>query len=334
MLAPLDLGFGWPSEQGMAAIAYSSYSPLALRDLPQPKPSDAPSDLDNSIFTFEDAFEDLLAVSQGQPLPDIRSRYEQRKLLRSMFPTGEPGYFWLRRLRSQGLLEESTPSRLMKSIAENNWDRFHQELDRSAQAVWRAALGEDEDEDSFGIHEQQQHQENKRDVALNSQQRNKERFRLDHDDPTRHDVELLRDELHGSRSTRREAENFDDLFSAIQSSFANGQSAWDSFVKLLNEDPSSPLDKEQKQLQKPASNEKQVVTKDEYVDQFGYRHTKTLVKTLDENGNEIGSHSHYTVRPASKDNESGQTEEQGKENQETDFKTNGSLKTKKSWFWK
>lgn len=130
MLAPLDLGFDWPSEQGMAAIAHSSYSPLALRDIPQPKPNDAPSDLDTSIFTFEDAFEDLLAVSQGQPLPDIRSRYEQRKLLRSMFPTGEPAYFWLRRLRSQGLLEESTPTRLMKSITEKNWDRFHQELDR------------------------------------------------------------------------------------------------------------------------------------------------------------------------------------------------------------
>ncbi|KAH7004003.1 hypothetical protein EDB82DRAFT_485783 [Fusarium venenatum] len=333
MLAPLDLGFGWPSEQGMAAIAYSSYSPLALRDMPQPKPNDAPSDIDPSIFTFEDAFEDLLAVSQGQSLPDIKSRYEQRKLLRSMFPTGEPGYFWLRRLRSQGLLEESVPTRLMKSVAEKNWDRFHQELDRSAQAVWRAALGEDEGADSFSAHEQQ-HDENKRDVALSSQQRNRERIGLNQDIPTHHDVELLRDELHEGRSKRREPEHFDDLFSAIQSSFATGQSAWDSFVKLLNEDPAPPLNQERKQLQKPASDEKQVVTKDEYVDRFGYLHTKTLVKTLDENGNEVGSHSHYTVRPAPKDNANGQIEEQGKDNQESGFKANGSLETKKSWLWK
>ena len=180
MLAPLDLGFDWPSEQGMAAIAHSSYSPLALRDIPQPKPNDAPSDLDTSIFTFEDAFEDLLAVSQGQPLPDIRSRYEQRKLLRSLFPTGEPAYFWLRRLRSQGLLEESTPTRLMKSITEKNWERFHQELDRSAQAVWRAALGEDEDEDSSNFHGH--HDQSKRDVVMGSQHRNEKRFDSDQDD--------------------------------------------------------------------------------------------------------------------------------------------------------
>jgi hypothetical protein len=105
-------------------------------------------------------------------------------------------------------------------------------------------------------------------------------------------------------------------------------------VKLLNEDPAPPLNQEQKQLQKPAGDEKQVVTKDEYVDRFGYLHTKTLVKTLDENGNEIGSHSHYTVRPASKDNENGQIEEQSKDNQESGLKASGSLETKKSWFWK
>jgi hypothetical protein len=332
MLAPLDLGFDWPSEQGMAAIAYSSYSPLALRDIPPPKPNDAPSDLDTSIFTFEDAFEDLLAVSQGQPLPDIRSRYEQRKLLRSMFPTGEPAYFWLRRLRSQGLLEESTPTRLMKSITDKNWERFHQELDRSAQAVWRAALGEDEDEDSSSFHGHVD--QNRRDVVMGSRRRNEKRFDSDQDDHTHHDTELLRDELHEGRNSRREAEHFDDLFSAIQSSFANGQSAWDSFVKFINDDPAAPLSKEHRQLQKPADDEKQVVTKDEYVDRFGYLHTKTLVKTLDDNGNEVGSHSHYTVRPAPKDNETGRIEEQGKVEREPDLKVNGSLETNKGWFWK
>ena len=103
---------------------------------------------------------------------------------------------------------------------------------------------------------------------------------------------------------------------------------------MLNEDPAPPLNQDRKQLQKPASDEKQIVTKDEHVDRFGYLHTKTLVKTLDENGNEIGSHSHYTVRPALKDNENGQIEEQGKDNQESGFKANGSLEAKKSWLWK
>ncbi|KAL4725581.1 hypothetical protein ACLX1H_007730 [Fusarium chlamydosporum] len=329
MLAPWDLGFSRPSEEGMAAIAMTSYSPLALRDMPQPKPNDAPTDIDTSVFTFEDAFEDLLAVSQGQPLPDIRFRYEQRKLLRSMFPTGEPSSFWLRRLRSQGLLEESAPNRLMKALTEDNWERFHQELDRNIREVWRAAYGEDKGEGPFSDGELQ-HNENKRDVAMRDQQETKDMARLNQNDPTHHDVERLRKELHEVQNTRREPEHFDDLFSAIQSSIVNGQSAWDSFVKLLNEDSATPLNKERKQLQKPASDDKQVVTKDEYVDRFGYLHTKTLIKSLDEDGNEIGSHSHYTVRPAPKDNETGQIEEQGKENQETGLKMNGTFETKKN----
>jgi hypothetical protein len=87
-------------------------------------------------------------------------------------------------------------------------------------------------------------------------------------------------------------------------------------------------------LQEPESDEKQVVSKDEYVDRFGYLHTKTLVKTLDENGNEIGSHSHYTVRPAQKDDENARIGEQHKKGQESGFKATGNLDIKKGWFWK
>ncbi|KAH7244299.1 uncharacterized protein BKA55DRAFT_573584 [Fusarium redolens] len=328
MLGPLDLGFAWPSEQSMASIAFSSYSPLALRDMPQPRPNDAPSDIDTSIFTFEDAFEDLLAESQGKELPDIRSRYEQRKLLRSMYPNGEPGYFWLHRLRSQGLLEDSGPAKLIKSLANNNWDKFHEELDRRAQEVWRAAFGEDDDEnDTWG--------ETKRDHALSSEERNEERSRWNRENPPEYDIEDLRAELHGHRNLRRGPNDFDELFSAIQSSFASDQSPWDSFMKLITEDhPTTPSNREEKQLQKPGSDEKQVVTKDEYVDRFGYLHTKTLVKTLDENGNEIGSHSHYTVRPAPKENEPAQIEDKNKEGQESGIKVDGSAEAKTGWFWK
>ncbi|KAF4446051.1 hypothetical protein F53441_10275 [Fusarium austroafricanum] len=327
MFGPLDLGFTGSSKRNMVSVVFSPYSPLALRDIPQPKPNDAPSDIDTSIFTFEDAFEDLLAVSQGQQLPDIRSRYEQRKLLRSMFPTGEPGYFWMRRLRSQGLLEEFEPVKLIKSLANSNWEQFHEELDRRAQEVWRAALGGEDDEDGTL-------EESRREHALSSHPRNDESTCLKKDNQTRNDIEDLRDGLHRHRNLQREANNFDDLFSAIQSSFADSQSPWDSFMKLITEDHPAPLNREQKRLQKSTSDEKQLVTKDEYVDQFGYLHTKTLVKTLDADGNEIGSHSHYTVRPAQKENESAQTEEKGRENQDSGLKVDGSIETKTGWFWK
>ncbi|KAI1046343.1 hypothetical protein LB505_008536 [Fusarium chuoi] len=321
MLGSLDLGFAWPSEQSITSIAFSSYSPLALRDMPQPRPNDAPSDIDTSIFTFEDAFEDLLAESQGKELPDLKSRYEQRKLLRSMYPNGEPAYFWLHRLRSQGLLEDSGPAKLMKSLANNNWDQLHEELDRRAQEVWRAAFGVDDRNNTS------------RDHVPSSEERIEERSRLDRESQSEYDIEDLRAELHGHRNLRRAPNDFDELFSAIQSSFASDRSPWDSFMKLVTEDhPAAPSNSEEKQLQKPGRDEKQVVTKDEYIDRFGYLHTKTLVKTLDDNGNEIGSHSHYTVRPAPKDDELAQIED--KDGQEPGAKVEGSAKAKTGWLWK
>ncbi|KAH9883889.1 hypothetical protein F4778DRAFT_585876 [Xylariomycetidae sp. FL2044] len=47
---------------------YSPYSPLNLQHLPQPVPNDTPRAWRN-LFTFRDAFEDLLTASSGDPLP-------------------------------------------------------------------------------------------------------------------------------------------------------------------------------------------------------------------------------------------------------------------------
>ncbi|KAF4963984.1 hypothetical protein FSARC_8053 [Fusarium sarcochroum] len=334
MFGPFELGFDWPSEHSMASVVYSSHSPLALRDMPQPRPNDAPYNLDASIFTFEDAFEDLLAVSQGQPLPDINSRYEQRRLLRSMFPTGgEPGWFWLRRLRSQGLLEESEPAKLMKSAANYNWDQLHQELDRRAHAVWRAALGGQERDDESNHHHHHHQRDEDKDEDEDEEEFNGHNPLLE-GPPESLEQRQRRREAETREFQKREAENFDELFSTVQSAFSEAQSSWDSFLKSITEDHSATLKREDKQLQKPASDEKQVVTKDEYVDRFGYLHTKTLVKTLDEDGNEIGSHSHYTVRPAQKDHQSAQDGEQGKNEQGSVLKVDGSIETKTGWFWK
>lgn len=67
-------------------VKYSAYSPWRLQDtLPQPVPKDVPAASFPSInepgeqsrFTFRDAFEDLLAVSSGQPLKP-RAELESR----------------------------------------------------------------------------------------------------------------------------------------------------------------------------------------------------------------------------------------------------------------
>ncbi|KAH7140585.1 hypothetical protein EDB81DRAFT_655312 [Dactylonectria macrodidyma] len=296
MFGPFDMELSWP-DRSMASIALSPYSPLALRSLRQPVPSDAPSNLDTSIFTFEDAFEDLLAVSQGQPLPAISARYDQRKLLRSMFPDGEPAYFWLRRLKSQHLLDLPGPSQVLAQVADSNWDYFHRELDRRAANVWRAVTGENsrtsrdfpEDDDRFpGL---------SRESA----------------------------EFEYSHRRRGEPDHFDDFFSSIQSSFSNSQSSWDTFVKSMTDGPSTSLEKLH---QDKALDKKGEVTKDEYVDRFGYLHSKVTVKTLDEDGNQIGSETHYTVRPADKQ------PDESDDDDKSGIHAQGRVQTKTGWLWK
>lgn len=291
MFDPFSLEMWWP-DRSLASLALSSqYSPLNLHHLSQPVPRDAPSNIDASIFTFEDAFEDLLAMSQGQPLPEIDARYEQRKLLRSMFPESEPPFFWLRRLKSQGLLEMPEPRHWLRQ-AESTWDQFHHELDRRAANVWRAATGEDS--------------------------RNTRNVYDDVDDFP----ETFR-ERSEARQRRREPDHFDDFFSSIRSSFSESQSSWDNFVKSFHD---SPLDK----FQQEKYDRNQETAKDEYVDRFGYLHSKVTVKMLDEDGNQIGSQTHYTVRPAEKQD----GESKHHDDDKSGIQSSAKVETKTGWFWK
>ncbi|KAH6893553.1 hypothetical protein B0T10DRAFT_482520 [Thelonectria olida] len=292
MFGPFDLEMWWPDRSPAALALSSQYSPLNLHYLSQPVPRDAPPNIDASIFTFEDAFEDLLAVSQGQQLPDINARYGQRKLLRSMFPEGEPAYFWLRRLKSQGLLEIPEPSQFVRQ-AESNWDQFHHELDRRASNVWRAVIGEDNRDSRDVYQDADNFPENIRERAETSQR-------------------------------RQEPDHFDDFFSSIRSSFSESQSSWDNFVKSFHDGPSD-------KFQQGENHKKnQEVIKDEYVDRFGYLHSKVTVKTLDEEGNQIGSQTHYTVRPAEK--EDGEPKPNGDD--KSGIHASGKVETKAGWFWK
>ncbi|WYZ40369.1 hypothetical protein EsH8_IV_000710 [Colletotrichum jinshuiense] len=108
----------------------SPYSPLRLRDIPQPTPKDLPADADPTLFGFEDAFEDLLMSSSGQGLSDINERVRVKKEWRESFPSGLPPILWLHQLTRQGLWDgwDPRPDVLEGAVSER-WRRWLQEQD-------------------------------------------------------------------------------------------------------------------------------------------------------------------------------------------------------------
>ncbi|KAG5929374.1 hypothetical protein E4U42_006114 [Claviceps africana] len=124
-----------------SVITSTSYSPMALGHLPRPVPNDLPPGLDPKVFTFQDAFEDLIVASRGQKLPDIRTRHQQRQLLWNMFPTGEPAWFWLRRLESQGLVRPFDPFPFTR-MRQPELSTFYEEHSHTVNSVlpWRDVL--------------------------------------------------------------------------------------------------------------------------------------------------------------------------------------------------
>ncbi|POR33608.1 Uncharacterized protein TPAR_06191 [Tolypocladium paradoxum] len=296
-------------------VSSASYSPTALRHLPQPVPNDLPHELDPTVFTFEDAFEDLLAVSQGQPLPDINTRYEQRKLLRQMFPTGEPTWFWMRRLESQGLIESPSRGRFFRTLRPD-WDGFHRELDRRATDVWRGATGEDDREQVAGdfFHEIGR--------AFKQIERGLSEEGSRHEEPE--------SDSDDEQRRRKGPDTFEDLFSSLSSTVAEGQKSWDTFLKIIN-DQAATLEKNQT----PSSDKetKRVETRDEYVDRFGYLHSTVTRKTLDRDGNEVGRETYVTMRPADKPDK--QLDNQSKDELDhVESLGDESANKKMGWFWK
>ncbi|KAM0473837.1 hypothetical protein ACHAPX_007885 [Trichoderma viride] len=324
------------------SVASWSYSPANLRHLQQPVPNDLPAQCDSTVFTFEDAFEDLLTVSQGRPLPDIKSRYNQRQLLRQMFSHGEPNWFWLRRLESQGLLRRPTQDELYRpqnfglledhvdpAFTEpnwNDWSKLHEELDRKAAEVWKGVTSEEESgqpkSHSFfdDVHQTFKQLEDTFYGRNDSHQ-----------------------EDHSNQHQKRFPDHFDDLFSSLSSTFAEGHKTWDTFVKSITDH--KPVSSESSASQPPSSTEekvydngnREVVTRDEKVNSFGYLTTTITKKTYDRNGNEIGTETHFTMRPAEKtqnaraleNNDANVIEraDAGADDQQAQDKKSG-------WFWK
>ncbi|KAH6603440.1 hypothetical protein Trco_008215 [Trichoderma cornu-damae] len=324
------------------SVASWSYSPANLRHLRQPVPNDLPPQCDSTVFTFEDAFEDLLAVSQGQPLPDIKSKYSQRQLLRQMFSNGEPTWFWLRRLESQGLLRRPTRDELYRprnfGLSEdrdypeslpsswNDWSRLHEELDRTAAKVWKGvASGEKPDGQADGnsfFDEVQQTCRRLEDSIYGPNKSHQE----DHDGQHR----------------SRLPDHFDDLFSSLRSSFAEGHKTWDAFVGSMTDNKPAPADGSASAPPPSSSEEKvyangnrEVVTRDDRVNSLGYLTTTVTKKTYDKNGREIGTETHFTMRPADKaQNVGARGNADASVIERADADDQQAQDNKSGWFWK
>ncbi|CAN8096802.1 unnamed protein product [Discula destructiva] len=91
----------------------STYSPYNLRHLEPPVPAGVSKE-DAPLFDFEDAFEDLLAATQGRNLMDLRKQADYKRSIRGTFLFGEPPMLWVNRLSSAGLLPTPLPPRRLE----------------------------------------------------------------------------------------------------------------------------------------------------------------------------------------------------------------------------
>ncbi|RDA92611.1 hypothetical protein CP533_0959 [Ophiocordyceps camponoti-saundersi (nom. inval.)] len=182
-------------------LASAFYSPFYLRHLPQPIPKDLPPGLDSSIYSFADAYEDLLLVSQGYSLPKIEKRHEITTFVHRLFPAGEPPVPYIRRLLHSDLLRQQQPR--------PDWKNFHRQLGSLASEVWGRSSASSEAQDV-----------KKQSVSSEAQDIKKQSVSSEVQDD--------------KQSSRLPPNNFDDLFDSILSKNDEGPKAWRSWDALCD----------------------------------------------------------------------------------------------------
>lgn len=238
----------------------SSYSPLNLGHLPQPIPRDAPVDCEPGVFTFQDAFEDLLAVSSGYRLLDMQARYERSKVFRQMYPHGEDAASWVRRLHSQNLLEHSNFFSL------EGQSHFHGEFRRSISL--RAERGARIERNLGSGHPQ------KKDDGL---------------------IKWLDSKTSHSDTSKEgksdEADTWDDVFSAWQSAFSLATFSLSTLLKMAGSSVWSGQAEDGTR-----GKQDRIETREEYTDMHGNHHMKRTVRILNEKGEEVGQEVYVETR--------------------------------------
>ncbi|KAG5982215.1 hypothetical protein E4U55_002198 [Claviceps digitariae] len=316
-----------------SVISSAAYSPLALGHLPQPVPNDLPLGLNSKVFTFQDAFEDLLVASKGQKLPDIRSRYQQRQHLWRTFPDGEPGWFWLRRLQSQGLVRPFDPFTFI-NLYQPDWSTLHEERRREAAVdPWGNSHSEDSTIPTPAPAPTHAIMAAAAFAALGTLEKmHKLLFDLKTteksiDNARHHDTALV-----NKPQLIESAKNYSDFCAQMRPLLEEQDFTWDTFMKLVGDmEEKGGFHDENQPFPSAGIDKKDVVTTEkEYVDRFGYLHKTVTRKTLNAEGKEVCSETHVTIQPADKHINNVDGEES---NQQSSSETQKGAK-KTSWLWK
>ena len=333
------------SERFDAFARRSQYSPIRLAErMPrQPRPSDIQSDMDPRLFTYVDAFEDLLAEAADVPPMDLRARYNMNKMLRNTWPFGESPVSWARRLESQGLVKAYFPSyhclpplkTVNEAVNERRIEQPKAEQSAAAKDVLaRGGIAQEPKESKEQPAEDGFFGEIEKAVKLLNQV-------LDETTSITSRIwepETTRDE------TSRESRTENDLYNAIQSAFNEGQRSLSTFFKSLadgieprrrsgvkSEADVQTLEEEGEDGMKTVKSTK------EYVDEYGNKHVSTEVRRTNKEGTVVSTETHYSVRPASEAERSSiktppSHQEEPKKEEWVDSNETGDKKT--GWFWK
>lgn len=278
----------------------SQYSPILLAErMPrQPCPRDIHGDMDPHMFTYIDAFEDLLAEASGVPTMDLRSRYNMNKMLRNTWPFGEPAYSWARRLESQGLIKAFLPDyRYLpprQSISEQRVEQAEENRAPVQEDLWQGHSVDARTEEEQRPAEAGLFAEIEKVVkALNQV--------LDETTSTFCGPEKRQE------GQSREPRTEHDLYDAVQSAFNEGQRSLAAFFKSLADgiEPrprpvvKSEVDAPGSETVEDEDGMKTVRSTREYVDEYGNKHVSTEIRRTSKDGTMVSTETHYSVRPAS-----------------------------------
>ncbi|KAJ4392031.1 hypothetical protein N0V93_005652 [Gnomoniopsis smithogilvyi] len=170
----------------------SPYSPYNLRHLPQPVPAGV-SSKDARLFDFKDAFEDLLAVSSGRELMDLRKQVDRKRSILDLFPFGEDVISWVKYLSSKKLLPQP--------LSLHHHHDTHPQV-MPAEAWWWGRVGQGS-EILKAIEEQQQRLETteNQDNVFNDPVSNSQEQRQDWDSLVENWIKKLDKNIHLSPAT-------------------------------------------------------------------------------------------------------------------------------------
>lgn len=281
---------------------------------------------------------------------DINQRYQMRKMLREMYPDGEDSSFWVRRLHSQRLLDNSNfiPFSPRPIWSHDVWDSIHREFSRAAEEARKSEDRWFSDSDSNS-------------EGKDRESRRWPRHSLFEDlDRLFHSIE---NQFSASKNKEKadkaekgeEPDTFDDLYSSLSSAFSQGAKSLSTLIKLAR-DGVSEIHKSSSHSSSWSSSwsssydsvngsqkGEKVEEKEEYTDEYGNIHVKRTIRTLDKEGREIGREVHVRVHSPPPNREKEQPRLEGSKhnpdgpggsNNTKDSKSVSDSDGNSGWFWK